>query len=54
MIRVSGLTKDYGIRRAVDDITFEAEQGEILGQALGSILAYQLMNLKPLSLLVVA
>ena len=31
MIRVSGLTKDYGIRRAVDNITFEAEQGEILG-----------------------
>ena len=31
MIRVSGLTKDYGIRRAVDSITFEAEQGEILG-----------------------
>ena len=31
MIRVSGLTKDYGIRRAVDNLTFEAEQGEILG-----------------------
>jgi len=31
MIRVSGLTKDYGARRAVNDITFEAEQGEILG-----------------------
>jgi len=31
MIRVSGLTKDYGIRRAVDNITFDAEQGEILG-----------------------
>lgn len=31
MIRVSGLTKDYGKRRAVDNITFEAEQGEILG-----------------------
>ena len=31
MIRVSGLTKDYGTRRAVDSLTFEAEQGEILG-----------------------
>jgi len=31
MIRVSGLTKDYGIRRAIDSLTFEAEQGEILG-----------------------
>jgi ABC-2 type transport system ATP-binding protein len=31
MIRVSGLTKDYGARRAVDSLTFEAEQGEILG-----------------------
>jgi ABC-2 type transport system ATP-binding protein len=31
MIRVSGLTKDYGLRRAIDSLTFEAEQGEILG-----------------------
>ena len=31
MIRVSGLTKDYGQRRAIDSLTFEAEQGEILG-----------------------
>jgi ABC-2 type transport system ATP-binding protein len=31
MIRVSGLTKDYGQRRAIDALTFEAEQGEILG-----------------------
>jgi ABC-2 type transport system ATP-binding protein len=31
MIRVTGLTKDYGSRRAVDHVTFEAEQGEILG-----------------------
>jgi ABC-2 type transport system ATP-binding protein len=31
MIRVSGLTKDYGTRRAVDHVTFEAQQGEILG-----------------------
>jgi len=31
MIRVSGLTKDYGVRRAIDSLTFEAEQGEILG-----------------------
>lgn len=31
MIRVSGLTKDYGTRRAVDSLSFEAEQGEILG-----------------------
>jgi len=31
MIRVSGLTKEYGLRRAVDNLTFEAEQGEILG-----------------------
>jgi ABC-2 type transport system ATP-binding protein len=31
MIRVSGLTKDYGMRRAIENLTFEAEQGEILG-----------------------
>ena len=31
MIRVSGLTKDYGIRRAIDSLTFEAEQGAIVG-----------------------
>jgi len=31
MIRVSGLTKEYGLRRAIDKLTFEAEQGEILG-----------------------
>jgi ABC-2 type transport system ATP-binding protein len=31
MIRVSGLIKDYGTRRAIDSLTFEAEQGEILG-----------------------
>ncbi len=31
MIRVFGLTKDYGSRRAVSDLTFNAEKGEILG-----------------------
>jgi ABC-2 type transport system ATP-binding protein len=31
MIRVLGLTKDYGSRRAVDELTFDAEKGEILG-----------------------
>lgn len=31
MIRVEGLTKDYGARRAIDDLTFNAERGEILG-----------------------
>jgi ABC-2 type transport system ATP-binding protein len=31
MIRVSELTKDYGPRRAIENLTFEAEQGEILG-----------------------
>jgi ABC-2 type transport system ATP-binding protein len=31
MIRASGLTKDYGNRRAIDNLTFEAEQGEIVG-----------------------
>ena len=31
MIRVQGLTKDYGARRAVSDLTFEAKQGEIVG-----------------------
>ncbi len=31
MIRVSGLTKQYGARRAIDNLTFEAEQGEVLG-----------------------
>ncbi len=31
MIRVEGLTKDYGARRAIDNLTFDAKQGEILG-----------------------
>lgn len=31
MINVEGLTKDYGIRRAIDNLTFEARKGEILG-----------------------
>jgi ABC-2 type transport system ATP-binding protein len=31
MIRVEGLTKDYGPRRAVADVSFEAKQGEIVG-----------------------
>jgi ABC-2 type transport system ATP-binding protein len=31
MISVSGLTKDYGTRRAIDNLTFDARRGEILG-----------------------
>jgi len=31
MIQVEGLTKDYGARRAIDELTFNAEKGEILG-----------------------
>lgn len=31
MIRVKSLCKDYGSRRAVDNLTFSAEKGEILG-----------------------
>ncbi|RPJ28065.1 MAG: ATP-binding cassette domain-containing protein [Chloroflexi bacterium] len=31
MIQVNGLTKDYGARRAIDNISFDAEQGEIVG-----------------------
>ncbi|HLF88923.1 MAG TPA: ABC transporter ATP-binding protein [Anaerolineales bacterium] len=31
MIQVEGLTKDYGVRLAIDDLTFHAEKGEILG-----------------------
>ena len=31
MIRVDGLTKDYGARRAIVSLTFDAGQGEILG-----------------------
>jgi ABC-2 type transport system ATP-binding protein len=31
MIRVEGLTKDYGPRRAIDQLTFHAGQGEIVG-----------------------
>ena len=31
MIQVEGLTKDYGARLAIDDLTFHAEKGEILG-----------------------
>jgi ABC-2 type transport system ATP-binding protein len=31
MIRTIGLTKDYGKRRAIDNLTFEAKQGEVIG-----------------------
>jgi len=31
MILVEGLTKDYGPRRAIENLTFRAEKGEILG-----------------------
>ncbi len=31
MIRVESLTKDYGSRRAIDSLTFDANKGEILG-----------------------
>jgi ABC-2 type transport system ATP-binding protein len=31
MIRVENLTKDYGSRRAVSELTFDADKGEILG-----------------------
>jgi len=31
MIQVNGLIKDYGTRRALDNITFDANQGEIVG-----------------------
>ncbi len=31
MIKVSGLTKDYGARRAISNVSFDAQQGEIVG-----------------------
>jgi ABC-2 type transport system ATP-binding protein len=31
MIQVEGLTKDYSSRRAIEDLTFHADRGEILG-----------------------
>ena len=31
MIRTTGLTKDYGSRRAIENLTFEANQGEVVG-----------------------
>jgi ABC-2 type transport system ATP-binding protein len=31
MIQVEGLTKEYGLRKAIDGLTFDARQGEILG-----------------------
>ena len=31
MIQVTGLTKDYGARRALNGISFHANQGEIVG-----------------------
>jgi ABC-2 type transport system ATP-binding protein len=31
MIRSIGLTKDYGPRRAIENLTFEAKQGEVVG-----------------------
>jgi gliding motility-associated transport system ATP-binding protein len=31
MIEVEGLTKDFGSRRAIDNLTFQAKSGEILG-----------------------
>lgn len=31
MIQVEGLTKDYGLRRAIDNLTFDAGKGDVLG-----------------------
>ncbi|MCI0521473.1 MAG: ABC transporter ATP-binding protein [Chloroflexi bacterium] len=31
MIEVEGLTKDYGLRRAIDSLSFNAKKGEIVG-----------------------
>ena len=31
MIQIISLTKDYGSRRAIDNLNFQAEKGEILG-----------------------
>jgi ABC-2 type transport system ATP-binding protein len=31
MIRAVGLTKDYGSRRAIENLSFEARQGEVVG-----------------------
>ncbi len=31
MIRAKGLTKDYNTRRAIENLTFEARQGEVVG-----------------------
>jgi len=31
MIQVEGLTKDYGPRRAIENLSFHAEKGEIIG-----------------------
>jgi ABC-2 type transport system ATP-binding protein len=31
MIKVTKLTKDYGARRAIDNLTFRAQRGEIIG-----------------------
>jgi len=31
MIRTTNLTKDYGARRAIENLTFEAKQGEVVG-----------------------
>ncbi len=31
MIRATGLTKDYGSRRAIENLSFEARQGEVVG-----------------------
>lgn len=31
MIRATGLTKDYGARRAIENLSFEARQGEVVG-----------------------
>ena len=31
MIRTIGLTKDYGARRAIENLSFEANQGEVVG-----------------------
>ncbi|MDD5468388.1 MAG: ATP-binding cassette domain-containing protein, partial [Anaerolineales bacterium] len=31
MIQVEGLTKDYGARRAIEDLSFQVGRGEIVG-----------------------
>ncbi len=49
MIQVSGLIKDYGARRALNNISFDANQGEIVGYVSLEIYSIKLAEVRSLA-----